>query len=779
MSVSGPTPVSTINDGVMGRDPFDGPTVNLFEISDDELRARALLALRQGHFDLAEKLLAGKDVDQAALVESLRIYQAELEIQNEELQRSYHQTQVALTRFMTFFNTLPMAELVIDGQGLVKEANDEARRLFGLRDTGYHQYFFVRLIAESDRGTVIHALASLRRDAPMDLCELRFRTKGDEVFIGDLHMAALPVEEDGGRRVLCAVVDRTEASQQREALRESRERYRIIAEFSSDWEYWIGPDARYRYVSPACMRLTGYPAEAFVSDPNLFSRLIHADERPLWEHHLQSHLSSESAGTVPIEMRIRHIDGQMYWLEHSCTPVFGESGSYLGRRGVNRDITELKRSREQLHFLAHHDALTGLPNRSLFRERLEYSIQRAARRNVKIAILFLDLDRFKIVNDTLGHPIGDLLLKQVASRLSQGVRESDTVARLGGDEFVVIFEEVSVPNDAAALARRLLDGFIRPCDVEGRELFLSLSIGISIYPLDGLDTDTLIRHADIAMYRAKAAGRSGFSFFEPAMSEGAAERLRLEQELRMALARDELLLEYQPQVDLRTADLRGVEVLCRWRHPRLGLLAPDEFLPLAEDIGLIDQLDAWVLEHACAQLSAWDRDGFSVPRLAVNVSVRQIQKPDVLEQMQWILSRTGVDPRRLELELIESFIMERTPATVANLEQLSQLGIGLAVDDFGTGCSSLICIKRLPIRRLKIDRSFVDRSVTSVDDAAVVSAVIGLAKSLGLAVLAEGVETREQVELLLREGCEEAQGYLFDKAIGPAQFAARYGSRGA
>lgn len=759
----------------MGCDDHDTSAANPFEMSDDELRARALLALRQGRFDLAETLLAGKDVDQAALVESLRIYQAELEIQNEELQRSYHQTQVALTRFMTFFNSLPMAELVVDGQGLVKEANDEARRLFGLRDTGYHQYFFVRLIAESHRGAVIHAIATLRMDTPMDLCDLKFRTKGDEGFIGDLHMAALPTEADGGRRVLCAVVDRTEANQQREALRESRERYRIIAEFSADWEYWIGHDARYRYVSPACMGLTGYPAEAFISDPGLFARLIHPDERHLWEQHLALHLTSESENAAPIELRIRHIDGAVYWIEHSCTPVFGESGNYLGRRGVNRDITELKRSREQLHFLAHHDALTGLPNRSLFRERLEHSIHRASRHDAKIAILFLDLDRFKVVNDTLGHPVGDLLLKQVAIRLSEGVRESDTVARLGGDEFVVIFEDVSVPNEAATLARRLLDCFIRPFDVEGRELFLSLSIGISIYPLDGLDTDTLISHADIAMYRAKAAGRNGFSFFEPAMSAGAVERLRLEQELRVALERDELLLEYQPQVGLRNADLRGVEVLCRWCHPRLGLLAPSEFLSLAEDMGLIDQLDSWVLEHACAQVSAWDRDGFSVPRLAVNVSVRKIQKADAPEQIQSLLLRNGIDPGRLELELIESSIMAQTGTTLANLEQLCQLGIGLAVDDFGTGCASLIWIRRLPIGRLKIDRSFVDRCVTCADDAAVVNAVIGLAKSLGLAVLAEGVETREQAELLIRNGCEEAQGYLFDKAIGPTEFAERYG----
>ncbi|MFB1488099.1 MULTISPECIES: EAL domain-containing protein [unclassified Thiocapsa] len=749
---------------------------NPFEVPDEELRTRALLALRQGRFDLAEKLLVGKDVDQAALVESLRIYQAELEIQNEELQRSYHQTQGALSRFMAFFNSLPIPELVVDGQGLVKEANEEARRLFGLRDTAFHQYFFVRLIDEPDRGPAIHALAHLRPDEPVDLREVRFRTKHNEIFIGDLHMVALPTEDDEGRRVLCAVVDRTEAVLQREALRESRERYRVIAEFSSDWEYWIGPDGQYRYVSPACTRLSGYPSAAFVADADLFRRLLHPDDRHLWENHLRAHLGDDSTDITPLELRIRHLDGREHWIEHSCTPVSGESGDFLGRRGVNRDITELKRSREQLHFLAQHDALTGLPNRSLFRQRLAEVIPRTIRRGGETALLFLDLDRFKIVNDTLGHSVGDLLLKQVAVRLTQAVRASDTLARLGGDEFVVISEDVQEPNDAAILARRLLDLFATPFEVEGRELFLSLSIGIGIYPLDGIDADTLIRHADIAMYRAKAAGRNGFRFFDPEMSEGAAERLRLEQELRSALPRDELMLEYQPQVGLPDGELCGIEVLCRWNHPRLGLLSPAQFLPLANEIGLIDQLDLWVLEHACAQVAAWDRGGFSVPRLAVNLSVHRIQGDDVPEQIESILARTGLDPRRLELELTEASIMARPERTIVNLEQLSGLGIGLAVDDFGTGCSSLACIKHLGIRRLKIDGSFIARLMTGSDDEAIVQAVIGLARSLGLAVLAEGVETAAQAELLIREGCNEAQGYFFGKAVGPAELASRYGS---
>jgi diguanylate cyclase (GGDEF)-like protein/PAS domain S-box-containing protein len=629
------------------------------------------------------------------------------------------------------------------------------------------------LIEESDRGVTIHAFANLHPDAPIDLHELRFRTKSEVVFIGDLHMAASPSDADEDRRVLCAVVDRTDAVLQREALRESRERYRVIAEFSSDWEYWIGPDAQYRYVSPACMRLTGYPSAAFIADADLFGCLLHPDDRHLWTQHLGDHLGDESGGIPPLEMRIRHLDCHEYWIEHSCTPVFGESGEFLGRRGVNRDITEPKRSREQLRFLAQHDALTGLPNRSLFRQRLEEAIPRTIRRGGEAALLFLDLDRFKIVNDTLGHPIGDLLLKQVTARLTRGVRACDTVARLGGDEFVVISEDVQEPNDAAILARRLLDLFTTPFEAEGRELFLSLSIGIAIYPLDAADADTLLRHADIAMYRAKAAGRSSFKFFDPQMSEGAAERLRLEQELRNALPREELMLEYQPQVGLVDGALCGVEVLCRWDHPRLGLLSPAQFLPLADDIGLIDELDLWVLEHACAQVAVWDRCGFSIPRLAVNLSVHRIQSDDVSEKILAILARTGLDPLRLELDLTEASIMDRPASTIANLEQLSGLGIGLAVDDFGTGCPSLACIKRLAIRRLKIDRSFIERLLTGSDDESIVYAVIGLARSLGLAVLAEGVETSAQAELLIRGGCDEAQGYFFGKAVGAAELESR------
>jgi diguanylate cyclase (GGDEF)-like protein/PAS domain S-box-containing protein len=758
----------------MTQDDQGSHAIDPAETPDDELRARALLALSQGRFDLAEKLVASRDVDHVALVESLRIYQAELEIQNEELQRSHGQVQAALTRFITFFNSLPMAVLVADGQGMVKEANEEARRLFGLRDTGYHQYFFVRLLAESSRGPAVQALGRLRPDETTDIPELRFRTKLEDDFIGDLHLVGLPTAEDGARRILCAIVDRTEAVEQREALAESRERYRVIAEFSSDWEYWIGPDAVYRYVSPACTRLSGYPPEAFITDPGLFARLLHPEDAHLWELHVCEYLHSESVETVALELRIRHIDGEELWIQHFCSPVFSQSGEYLGRRGVNRDITALKSSQEQLRFLAQHDPLTGLPNRSLFRTSLEHAIERAARHHAQVALLFLDLDRFKIVNDTLGHSVGDALLKEVANALAAAVRSSDTIARLGGDEFVVISEDVHGPRCAASFAQRLLDLFAHPFDVQGRDLYVTLSIGISIYPLDGTDADTLVRHADIAMYRAKAAGRNAYSFFEPEMSEGAAERLRLEQELRGALLRDELVLEYQPIVGLGDTSLRGAEVLCRWRHPRLGLLPPGDFLPLAEEIGLIDQVDVWVLEHACRQLAAWDSEGFSVPRLAVNLSVREIERTDVLEQIQSILTRTGVDGARLELDLIESSIMERTPATVQNLERLCRLGIGLAVDDFGTGCSSLICIKRLPIRRLKIDRSFIDRVTMNTDDAAVVRAVIGLASTLGLAVIAEGVETVEQADLLLQEGCAEAQGYLFGKPVGPAELAARF-----
>ncbi|BCU07958.1 putative bifunctional diguanylate cyclase/phosphodiesterase [Allochromatium tepidum] len=626
--------------------PRPDPTEDGLGEPADGLRERALAALRARRFDLAEEILSHEDPGPAALIENLRIYQAELEIQNEELAQSQHRIQEALDRFTSFFNTLPIAELVIDPQGLIQEANPAAQRLFHLRGAHFHQHFFARLIAESDRETVIDVWSGLAENSSTVIPEVRFRSRSDEDFIGDLHIAQIPSLDQGARRYVCAIIDRTEAVRQRQRLRETSER---------------------------------------------------------------------------------------------------------------------------LDYLAHHDALTGLPNRTYFQERLEQCLQRARRYRRQFALLFLDLDRFKEVNDTLGHHVGDALLCRVAEVLSAQIRTVDTIARLGGDEFVVILEDIPAPRFVAHFVDRVMEEFDRPFQVEGREFFVTVSIGISLYPSDGREFETLVRHADIAMYQAKKAGRNGFSFFEPTMSEGAAERLRLEHDLRLALQRDEFILYYQPQVDLTTGELIGVEALCRWRHPQLGLLSPTLFIPMAEQLGLIDTLGLKVLELGCRQIVDWDAAGLHVPRLAVNLSVRELERSQLPGRIAAILERTGMDPARLELEVTESKLMRHAEMAIHALNAMRALGVTLAIDDFGTGYSSLSYLKRLPLNRLKIDRSFVKGLTQDVNDDAIARAIIALARALGLEVLAEGIEAREQADFLFREGCIEGQGYLYDRPLTPEE----------
>jgi diguanylate cyclase (GGDEF)-like protein len=382
-----------------------------------------------------------------------------------------------------------------------------------------------------------------------------------------------------------------------------------------------------------------------------------------------------------------------------------------------------------------------------------------------LALLFLDLDMFKNVNDSLGHPVGDALLQRVAEAMEAQIRAADSIARLGGDEFVVLMEDIEDPNAAATLARRLLGTLANPFKVQSRELYITASIGISIYPVDGTDMDTLLSNADVAMYQAKDQGRNTYRFFEPAMTEGALERLRLENALRGALARGELRLEYQPQFRLDDGCMHGVEVLARWQHPEFGEVSPGRFIPIAEESGMIVELGSWVLEAACRQLAAWDEAGFLVPRLAVNLSMQQLERRDLTDQVIAALRRTGVEPDRLELEVTETMLMRHAERVIANLEDLRALGITLAVDDFGSGFSSMIYLKRLPISRLKIDKTFIDQVTRDPADDAIARAIITLGRGLGLDVLAEGVETEEQADFLRREGCAEAQGYLFGQPM--------------
>jgi diguanylate cyclase (GGDEF)-like protein len=440
-------------------------------------------------------------------------------------------------------------------------------------------------------------------------------------------------------------------------------------------------------------------------------------------------------------------------------------------QSLESEIQERLGAELKLAFLAHHDPLTGLPNRILLQERIALAIHRAKREQGGFAVLFIDLDNFKNVNDTLGHPIGDILLQQVALELQRHIRGVDTLARLGGDEFILLVE-VTDPKHAELMAQKIIAMFGQPYHVVDHELYLGATLGISMYPADGEDGHTLIRNADTAMYQAKAAQRGSYRFYSPEMTASAEERLRLDSLLRKALDNEELYLAYQPQVDLASGRLIGVEALLRWQHPAMGSIPPARFIPVAEESGFIGELGTWVLHKACLQMKNWLDSGIDVPRIAVNVSGKQFERDGFVDSLRAVLRQTGIPSARLELEITETAIM-LAPNVHGLLQALRETGVQLSIDDFGTGYSSLSNLKLLPIQKLKIDRSFVRDLERSGNDLAIVRSVIALAKTMGLATLAEGVENKEQARFLVQEGCEQAQGFLYSQAVS-ADDVARY-----
>ena len=433
--------------------------------------------------------------------------------------------------------------------------------------------------------------------------------------------------------------------------------------------------------------------------------------------------------------------------------------------------TERRRGEERIQYLATHDALTGLPNRLLFSQILNHAIQSARRFKRQFAILFIDLDRFKVINDTLGHATGDQLLEEIAVRLNRVLREIDIVARLGGDEFVVLIEEVSEPNQVATVAQKILSVVIKPVILRGQEYRITASIGISMYPKDAQDEQSLMKNADIAMYLAKEEGKNNFQFYTPDIKSRSFERLTLETNLRWALERDEFSLHYQAKLDFKTGAITGVEALLRWQNPALGAVSPMRFIPVAEETGLIVPIGRWVLQTACRQNIAWQVQGLPEVCMAVNLSIRQLMDDHFLKDIQTILKETGLAPKLLELEITESMLMQNPERMIRILTEIKNLGIRLAIDDFGTGYSSLAQIRRFPIDTLKVDRSFIHDLSKNSEDKAITEAIIAMGKTLSLTVVAEGVETEEQDAFLREQACDEMQGYYFSKPIAPGQFA--------
>ena len=527
------------------------------------------------------------------------------------------------------------------------------------------------------------------------------------------------------------------------------------------------PDANILTVNPAFSRLTGYAADEVIGkNPSLLGSGRQGPEfyAGLWAKLLRD-------GQWQGEIWNRRKSGEIYPELLTITAIRDTDGTLTHYAALFSDISELKENEERIRHLAYYDPLTTLPNRRLLEDRLHVALAHAHRNRLQMAVLFIDLDRFKRINDSLGHQVGDQLLVTIARRLCSALREDDTIARMGGDEFVVVLSEIDGPDAAAQTARRLIEVLKAPIVIGAHELVVTTSIGISIYPADSETAGELIKNADVAMYRAKATGRDSFQLYEPEMNARSLEHLALETSLHRALERRELRLHYQPLIDPVRMRVIGAEALLRWQHPELGLIAPADFIPLAEETGLIVPIGEWVLRTACRQLARWQGDGRPVFRISVNISARQFRDPGFTAMAERVLRESGMDGFGLTLELTESMLMDDARETIDVLERLKRSGFRLALDDFGTGYSSLGYLKRFPIDELKIDRSFIRDIEHNADDAAIVSALIGLAHSLRLQVVAEGVETEAQLAFLAGRGCDLMQGYHFSRPVAADDFA--------
>ncbi|HET6493159.1 MAG TPA: EAL domain-containing protein [Burkholderiales bacterium] len=530
-------------------------------------------------------------------------------------------------------------------------------------------------------------------------------------------------------------------------------------------------DAEERIISvnKAFSRITGYSAEDILgATPDMLltddeSRALHAEisRTVLDEGHWKGELWS------------RRKNGERYLEQCSVSAVKDEADRLVNFIILFSDVTKQKEDELRLQFLAHHDPLTGLVNRTLFQQRCEETLLRAERKNAKAAVIFIDLDHFKTVNDSLGHAYGDDLLKQAAGRLVECVRKTDVVGRLGGDEFIVLLNEVSDSGDVALIAKKILDRLTASFMIAGHEIFVSASLGISWYPDDGQNAATLIQNADAAMFAAKEQGRNNYQFFSAEMNAQALEILMMASSLRLAIEREELVLEYQPRIDLRVGRVMGVEALVRWNHPNLGRIMPGQFIGIAEKTGLIDPLGQWVLRKACQQMMEWRRSGLAPQRVAVNLSARQFMQPDLTERITGILKETGLEAEALELEVTESMVMHDPQRAAVILERLKDMGVAIAIDDFGTGYSSLSYLKRFPIDYIKIDQSFVRGIPLDAEDVGITNAIIAMAKTLDVKLIAEGVDNAEQLAFLKNEGCNEGQGYLISVPM-PAEGLRRF-----
>ncbi len=626
----------------------------------------------------------------------------------------------------------------------------------------------------TDIGSMLYVVPARRREfqqllhATGHVCDFEYqvyRKDGRAIWVSK-HAWAVRDESGGIRCYEGTVRDISKRKLAEDDLRQAERKYQSIFENSLDGIFQTSIDGQYLSANPALARIYGFSSPQELMDHLTdISGQLYSDpgRRQAFRDVLAQHGSVSE-----FESEVRRKDGSLIWISESAWEVRGQAGELLHYEGLVQDITTRKSVEDQLRHQAFHDALTGLPNRLLFMDRLEWAIHRTQRKSkYRFAVFFLDLDRFKVVNDSLGHLAGDALLVEVAARLKKALRPMDSVARFGGDEFAVLVDDITGTLDATHVLSRLREELGKPIIIQGRQVFTSASIGVVLKTWVYDRPEQVVRDADIAMYRAKALGKARYEVYDSSMHLAATSLLQLETDLRNALEFDELRLHYQPIVDIHTGDIKGFEALVRWEHPRRGLIAPAEFIPMAEETGMILPLGRWVLREACRQLAAWQTLKPTNPPLSmsVNISARQFGDIELIGEIRQILEETMIPPESLKLEITESKVMENAEFAVRMLTHLKGLGVRISIDDFGTGYSSLAYLHSFPLDCLKIDRSFVDKMGDGQDSSNIVAAIVGLAHSLGLEVVAEGVEVGGQREALQGFSCQLAQGFLFSRPV--------------
>ena len=560
-------------------------------------------------------------------------------------------------------------------------------------------------------------------------------------------------------------------------LSESERLHRYIVNTSPDIIYILDQDGHFTFINERIESLLGFSKEEIVGKH--YSFLVHHDDMEQAKYVFnERRIGTRAAKNIELRLKCkddgktRHFNNRTIPIELSAMGMYNggqtNNNSYTGTYGVARDVTERKVAEETISFQAYHDLLTKLPNRALLRDRLSLAINQAKRDNEKLAVMFLDLDRFKNINDSLGHMIGDELLQQVSARLKDCIRQGDTLARFGGDEFTLMLPKLTNGrDDASKLADKIINTLKLPFYIDNHELYVSASIGIAMYPEDGTNMDSLVKHADVAMYHVKGQGKNGHKFYSDEMNVPYLEKLSLDTGIHKALDNNEFNLVYQPQINLRSGEIIGIEALLRWDHPEHGSISPSEFISFAEESGMIVDIGYWVIKSACKELSGWRKEGLPEIRMSINISARQLMEEDIVSNIVKILEEYEVAGKYIELEITENAIMEDMDSVVRKLKELSSHGITIAIDDFGTGYSSLSYLHKLPIHTLKIDRTFLKESHINKGDNTIINTIVAMAKALKLNVIAEGVETQMQLDYLREIECTEAQGFLFGKPLPP------------